>query len=451
VNALHVPVLVVLLGVTLFLPGLGGPLGAAALWIACLAMLARALPSGLLSPASLYLLLLGLFHLGLVAPLATGLVHLVDPPAWLSSRRVPTAIGLFSTAAAAFTLGVRSQGTARGAAAAALAPQRELFRVGAAVAALGATLLWIGVVQLGIMSAGYSTYFERALSRDVRLFGFGLMLFPIGLLVAAVGATPRQMWALGAMVTAVLGPLFLVGFRGPTILQVAALLAVWARKDRAVARKLSLAVVVAAIVLVPAVRVTRDVGGSVADGLSSADPVSALLETGGSIYPLVVTAERIEDAGEEPWLGRSYAMAAERIVPNVATRYSAPGQRMLTPSAWVTMHADTWLYDHGGGIGFSGVAEPYLNFGLAGVVVFFLLLGVAMQRWDGWLARDPFRGAIGAASFGFVLWTVRNDGMELFRAVALAAGTVLAAWALQRRPRERRAGAVAPGAVAPRA
>lgn len=447
-NAIHVPLLVTLLAATLLFPGLGHPLVAAGIWALCLAMLARALPDRALAPASLYLLLLGLFHLGLVTPLAAGVVHLVDPPAWLSSRRVPTAVRLFEIAAVSFTLGVRSQRIAHGGGERpSLPPQRDLFRVGAAVAVLGAALLWIGVVQLGIMSSGYNTYFERAMSEDVRLFGFGLMLFPIGLLVAAVGATPRQMYALGVMVTAVLGPLFLVGFRGPTILQAASLLAVWARKDRRVAGRLSIAVMAVAIVLVPAVRATRDAGGSVAGGLSSADPVSVLLETGGSLYPLVVTAERLEDAGEEPWMGRSYAMAAGRMVPNVATRFETTGQRVLTPAAWVTMHADGWAYDHGGGIGFSGVAEPYLNFGVAGVVVFFLLLGIVLQRWDAWLGTDPFLGAIGAASFGFVLWTVRNDGMELFRAVAVAAGTVLVARALRRGSRDRRALPAPPEAV----
>ncbi len=74
------------------------------------------------------------------------------------------------------------------------------------------------------------------------------------------------------------------------------------------------------------------------------------------------------------------------------------------------------------------MAEPYLNFGAAGVVVFFLLLGRLMHLWDPSLARDPYRAAIGAAAFGFLLWTVRNDAMELFRALTLAAFAVLAAW-----------------------
>jgi len=247
------------------------------------------------------------------------------------------------------------------------------------------------------------------------------------------------MIVLGAAVAVVLGPLFLAGFRGPTIVQVAALLAVWTRKDRRVARRITLAVAVVALLLVPVVRVSRDLGGGGSPGVRSLDPIQVVLEMGGSMYPLVVTAERVESGAEEPWLGRSWLMALGRIVPNLATRWATPGARALTPSAWATMHADAWAYDHGGGIGFSGVAEPYLNFGTPGVVVFFLLLGRLMHVWDRSLASDPYRAAIGAASFGFLLWTVRNDSMELFRAMALASIAVLAAWTwVQVRARGRR-------------
>ncbi len=90
-------------------PRRGQALGAAAIWVLCLAILARSLPNGFLSPASLYLVLLGLFHLGLVTPVALGLAVLVDPPMWLASRCVGTALRVTSTAMVAFTLGARAR------------------------------------------------------------------------------------------------------------------------------------------------------------------------------------------------------------------------------------------------------------------------------------------------------------------------------------------------------
>ncbi len=149
-----------------------------------------------------------------------------------------------------------------------------------------------------------------------------------------------------------------------------------------------------------------------------------------------MTTERIDSGAEPLWLGRSYASALGRIVPNVGRRVSRE-RRDESPGGWATMHAERWLYDHGGGIGFSGVAEPYLNFGTAGVVILFLLLGLVVQQWEQWLEREPYRAAIGAATFGFVLWTVRNDASELFRSIVIACAVVAAGWVAPRLLRGR--------------
>jgi oligosaccharide repeat unit polymerase len=449
-KVLQVLTLTVLLAVALVMPRSIGPVGAAVIWVLCVVVVARSQAHGVLSFACLYLLLVGIFHLGLVAPISLGLTR-VDHPPWLSSRYLSLALGLVTTAVVSFTLGVRmaSRRDDLARVEAHTEPQPELFLVGLLVAVAGGGILWVGVVNLDVLSSGYGTYFERMVTGDVRFVWFGLMLFPIGLLVAAVGATRRQMMLLTALLIAALGPLFFKGFRGPVLVQAAALLAVWAHKDRRVARRVGLVVLAAALVLAPGIRVARDLDAeALSPGVGSIDPVSVLYEAGGSLYPLVVTAERIGGGAEDPWMGRSYAMAAGRIVLNVSSRRSE--DRALTPSAWATLHADTWAFEHGYGIGFSGVAEPYLNFGHAGVAIFFLFLGALMHRWEGWLSRDPFRAAIGAASFGFLLWTVRNDVMDVFRAMALASVTVLVAWAAVGLRRPGLAPAISADPVQPR-
>ncbi len=408
-----------------------GPLSAAAIWGLCLVLLARSSPSGVFSFASIYLLLLGLFHLGLVVPLALGLeLPSAERPDWLSSPQLPLSLGLVAVAMLAFTLG------------AGLAPRRaapappsavptsrgELYLAGLAVAALGATLLLKGAVELGVFSSGYGTFFERMLVDDVRLLWMGLMLFPIGVLIAAAGATRRQMLVVGLVLVGVLAPLFLSGFRGPVIVHVASLLAVWAHKDRRLARGLGVALFAAALVLAPAIRAARAGSDDESPDARARGPLAVVLEAGGSLHPLVVTAERIGTGAEGPWGGRSYAIALGRVMLNVSSRRSS--EEYLTPSAWATLQADEWAYENGYGIGFSGVAEPYLNFGFAGILVVFLALGMVVRTWERWLARDPYLAAIGAASFGFVLWTVRNEALEVFRAMAIAAGTVLGAMAL---------------------
>lgn len=434
VAALHVIALLVLLCATLLLPGAGGALASAGIWVLCLVIVARSEPNGLLSLPSLYLLLLGLFHLGLVVPNALGATS-EAPPRWIHSSQLGTALGLFSTAVVAFTLGTRlhAPGPSKDHPGELLAPQRQLFWAGGAVALIGATLLWIGIAQLGILSSHYTAYYERALTEDVRFFGFGRMLFPVGLVVAAVGATRRQMLALGAGMTLVLGPLFVQGFRGPLIVHGMALLAVWANKDRRMARRLAGVALAGAIVLVPAVRLARNEDAALLRSAGAVAPFAFVLEAGGSLRPLVVTAEAVESRSERLWMGRSYVSSARRIVPNLSARPATTDA--LAPNAWATLLADPWVFERGGGIGFSGVAEPYLNFGVPGVLLVFLGLGLVLHASDGWLRavrNAPFRAAISAACFGFVLWTVRNDAMEVGRAFAIASVTVLGAWALAR-------------------
>jgi oligosaccharide repeat unit polymerase len=367
----------------------------------------------------------------LVLPAALGLTA-GAPPTWIRSPHVDTALWLFSIATVAFTLGARLRApsaAARQDAAPATPSDPHVFWVGGAIALLGATLLWIGVVQLGIMTTTYWGFFQRSATEDVRFFGFGLMLFPIGLLAAAGGATPRRMPALGALLLVTLGPLFWQGFRGPFIVNAAAFLAVLMAKKPRVARPVAAAALAAAMILAPAIRQVRDRGDEVR--VQKVDPLEFLLEAGGSLYPLVVTAERVESGFEPLWLGRSYAKALGRIVPNVSRRPDRD-PREMRPSVWVTMKANRWTYEHGGGIGFSGVAEPYLNFGIAGVVLFFLLLGFLIDQSDRWLVTGPFRAAFAAACYGFILWTARNDAMEVFRALVLAGGTVIAARLISR-------------------
>lgn len=439
-RAIRLVVLSCLLGVTSVLPGAGGPLLAGAIWLVCLVLLARAHPNGLMSFACLYLLLLGLFHLGFVVPWAVGL--LPGPhPEWLSSPWLGTALGLFASATLAFALGATLGETSSPDRAVPFAdPSAQLFRLGKWVALLGAGMLWLGVWKLKLMTSGYDVYFERALTEDVRFFGFGLMLFPLGVLVAAIGATPAQMSGIGLAFTIVLGPLFLAGFRGPTLVQFIALLAVWAHKDLRSARRVAAAGLLVATALVPVIRMSRNIEDKTSQRAVRFEPMAVVEEAGGSFYPLMVTVESVASGAEPLWMGRSYLTGLGRILPNVSIRWSAPKTFTLSPSAWATRQADPWAYEHGGGIGFSGVAEPYLNFGLPGVVTIFLLLGYVVARCDGWLRSEPIRATIGAASFGSLLWTVRNDSVELFRVFVISALIALVAWGMTRTARTEATG-----------
>jgi oligosaccharide repeat unit polymerase len=413
-----------LLACSLIASGTAVALLATATWMMALYGVRRSAPGGTLSIPFLYLVLLGIFHLGLVVPVRLG-AAVPRTAGWLESPFVDPSLQLFSAATASYAIGARRWYTPHSHSPNAnMVPARRLhFLVGLGVAVVGAGLLWTGVIQLGLLTVAYGEYWEQALSSDVRLLGFGMMLFPIGLLLAAYWASARQMYALGGMVVVVFGPLFLMGFRGHAIAHSLALLTVWVRKDARVARRLATIGGATLLVLVPAVRITRNLNESFSDALADSRPIDFLLEAGASLRPLVVTTEAIDTRSERLWLGRSYALAASRIVPNVSLSARDRGglERDPSPSSWATMVADPWVYQRGGGIGYSGVAEPYLNFWWPGLILFFLCLGYVMRMCDGWLSSDPRWGPLALATSGFVFLTVRNDVMGIARAVALTA------------------------------
>jgi hypothetical protein len=416
--------------ISLVKPGVGGCVAAAVVWAVCMLLLATEHPRGLLSLECLYLLLLGLFHLGTVVPATLG-ADVGERPEWLDSRHLQPALGLFSAATCAFTLGARLHGRSADDGQRTVGTEMSLLVVGLGVALVGAVLLVIGAQQLRIFSGAYDQYYEVALTADVRFFGFGVMLFPMGVLIAAVGASPRQMYLLAALLGAVLGPFFLTGFRGHAIVHGAALIAIWARKDLRVARRLAAAGVLGLFVLAPAIRVARSQEQTLAQSLAKVRPLEFLTEAGGSMYPLVATHELLNTAGEPLWMGHSYAVAVERILPNVSLSFRPALSRGIeddAPALWLVDRIDPWLAERGGSYGFSAVAEPYLNFGWLGVLAFFVGLGYLMRSADTWFARDPIRAAPVAASFGFLLWTVRNDATGLLRAVAMSVVIVCVAW-----------------------
>ena len=87
------------------------------------------------------------------------------------------------------------------------------------------------------------------------------------------------------------------------------------------------------------------------------------------------------------------------------------GLLRLSPSRWASFRAFgiiTALPGHG--VGFSGVAEPYFNFGYICVVLFFVGLGVMSGRLDSLniLLNYPWLLITSLTLWHFVV-TVRND------------------------------------------
>jgi hypothetical protein len=166
---------------------------------------------------------------------------------------------------------------------------------------------------------------------------------------------------------------------------------------------------------------------------SSSGPFAAIAEMGGSIRPLVHTLVLMET--EDLRWGYTYALAARMLVPNLALDWQGGGYRPieeLPPSHWVTRIVEPWIYARHGGLGFSAVAEPYMNFGTPGVVVYFIVLGFGLVRFDIGATASPARLAVWAMVLGPLIWTARNSYTVFLRPAVWGVALVLAAIALSR-------------------
>jgi hypothetical protein len=407
-------------------------------WGACLAACLGPLRLDLLSPGVIYFCLLGLFHLGLVVPWALGVLS-AEPPLWLYQADLQPALRLVVLALLAYQLGVALALLPKRTGGKAPRPARRYYctplcGMGIFLICLGALAFWAGVHSLGLdrlLRADYAQIYVLSSRYDPRLFATSMTLVPTGFFLAAAGARWRQLpWVLtaaGAWTALILA----LGFRGYALVPVITLVAVLHQRGLRAPRWLQAAALAACLILIPAIRDLRAERLSertLSRLLARSAPLAALEEAGGSLRALVHTVQFVDT---EPFRwGRTYWQALKSALPNIALDWSGGsyiGFTDLPPSHWLTLQAAPETYRAQGGLGFSAVAEPYLNFGAWGVGVYFCLLGfglVSAGRWDRGL---PTRLAFWAVIFGPLLWTVRNDFHGFFRPACLGLAAVLAA------------------------
>jgi hypothetical protein len=89
--------------------------------------------------------------------------------------------------------------------------------------------------------------------------------------------------------------------------------------------------------------------------------------------------------------------------------------------------AAPWKFYNYGGLGFSAVAEPYMNFGRSGVVVYFFGLAYFLVTFERWAGQRPARLAVWAVVLGPLLWTARSGYESFFRPVFWGLAVIFAA------------------------
>ena len=378
-----------------------------------------------LSPAMVYLYVFGVFHLGLVVPWGLGL-DIGAAPSWLRDSSLGEALFLIVAALMSYWAGAalavwKWPGGAR--------PTRRgsydnniLAWSGLAVFLAGCGMFLWGAWTIGfdrLSSANYFEIYKLTNWYDPRFFVTSLTVAPIGLYLMAAGAPRRRLGWTAASAAIWSGTIFALGFRGFGLIPVITILAVLHKRRVNPPRWAYVAGGVVLLAAIPAVTVMRDARlgeRSAVEALESVRPLAAVNEMGASLRPLVHTVHYMET--EPLRAGSTYWRGLLAVLPNLSLDWQGGSYvplDELPPSHWVTKQAAPWIYRHFGGLGFSAVAEPYMNFGTPGVVAFFFLLPMALIGVDRLDASRPTRLALWAVLLGPLLWTTRNSFGTFFR------------------------------------
>lgn len=397
------------------------------LLLASLAVSRYALGLPFTSAPLLYLALLGLFHLGLVVPWALGIYDIGRIP-WFAPYGLSHAITLITYSIISFQIGL-VLATWNDLSSRKPTPtdnpkieDEHIFVAGSSLFLVGLIAFVVGLVRLdpvGYYRLSYSETFRLRAESDPRFFGLGLMIVFIGLSLSAAGATRRQLRVtfLSACVWVTL--LFYLGFRGPAIIAGLIVYATAVKKRIKVPAWIPSLVIAILLVAVPVMRFSREQPlnqRSLPDSLNEFNILDTPAEMGASIRPLIETADLIGPGNYR--FGRTYLIGIKAIAPNLAFRWEAPSTESvdnLPPGHWITAMVDPWTYKNYGGIGFSAIAEPYMNFGSVGVAAYFLLLAFLLVRLEQASVRSSYALSIWALVLGPLLWTTRNDSGNFFR------------------------------------
>ncbi len=222
----------------------------------------------------------------------------------------------------------------------------------------------------------------------------------------------------------VLVELFL-GHRGTAIPIAVAYIWLWSRVIQPLPKSvLFTATIIGLVVVIPLVRVIRNVPGQdrllleyIVESYTSIDNpvVEAISEMGGSMITVAYTLQLIPTTQDFNY-GLDYVYATFTIVPNFFGTVH-PTIARGTPSVWLIQTVSPYTAARGGSIGYSFIAEAFLNFGWIGTPIVLGVIGFFFAKFTTWADKpgEAGRQAVLATFLAFFLFYVRADSASVFR------------------------------------
>ncbi|WP_209560543.1 O-antigen polymerase [Frigoribacterium sp. PvP032] len=348
-----------------------------------------------------FVLLIGLFHLGIPAVFATNSsipTRYADYlPLWLSNGApITESLWLSVTAMTSIAVAyvIASNKTDNTFAVQPSSRTEGLALGGLVLVVLGAGM-YLGYVAIAapeLLTGAGKRYYEQTVSGNAPI-AYGTIIVSIGSVLAAAGQKSRtRNVAFGVFLVFTLATLAF-GSRTAALYSVVAVVVVVARLQRMPRQRVAIVSVLLGLMVVSAVQQVRDEGLSGASvGEFVGSPASAATEMGLTLRPVVETVQWFEN-GEDYRYGSTYVAGVERLIEGVFGLDRPPStEDERFAGALVRDRVDLFQ------IGYSIVAEAYLNFGPFGLAAFFAALGVLFGRWD----SQNLGNGLSAARYGIV-------------------------------------------------
>lgn len=290
-----------------------------------------------------------------------------------------------------------------------------------------ATLLLKNAVTI-VVSSGYGALYQQQSATGFAATGLILANFivPAALFLVAGSKDSRAGRRTSAAVIMLYAVIELfLGFRYFAIMPVVAWLWLWNRTIRPLPKALLIGGGLFMLVVVfPVISATRTTAGAERTSLSYLtqaygsinNPLVAIVsEMGGSMGTVahtvtLVPAARSFDKGE------SYYYGALAVVPNLFWDLH-PSIVHGTASDWLVINVDPTFALEGGGLGYSFIAEAYLNFGWYGVTLLLCVIGYLYGWFVLWADRsnDLAKLAMIGSFISFFVFFTRGESADVIR------------------------------------
>lgn len=218
---------------------------------------------------------------------------------------------------------------------------------------------------------------------------------------------------------------FFLGTRSAAVMPLISYAWVW---DKCIRRINRLAIIllsgITLFVIFPLVREARLVPGHqrlsldfyVQAYLSGSNPLIYILHEMGTVMNTIAYTVMLVPEKRSFDFGIGYLYSLFTIVPNVFWKIH-PAKVHGSYADWLVWAVDPSWASKGGGLGFSFVAEAYINFGWFGVTFLLLIFGFLFARMISWAERynNPARVAALATYMSFFLFFSRSETFSIIR------------------------------------